>query len=73
MTLESILKQLSNKLKNTTPGQLQTYANKLLEDAMKLQPIIKNSKGLMLPEDEYNRPIDLYLKEVFGDEWYNYI
>ncbi|MEN6293126.1 MAG: hypothetical protein ABFD07_14085 [Methanobacterium sp.] len=73
MTLESILKQLSDEIKNTTPEQLQTYANQLLEDAMKLQPVKMNSKGLMLPEDECNRPIDLYLKEVFGDEWYKYI
>jgi len=73
MTLESIIKQLSNELKNTTPEQLQAYSNQLLEDTIKYTPIKKNSKGLMLPEDEYNRPIDLCLKEVFGDEWYKYI
>jgi hypothetical protein len=59
----SKLKELSTNLSEMSPAQLKEWSDKTLNDSKKLVPI--RMSGNMLPPEDYTRPIDRYLDDVF--------
>jgi hypothetical protein len=64
------LRELSDELTSLTPEQLKEWSDQILNDSKKLVPIRMNRSGMMLPPEEYDRPIDKYLDETWGKEFF---
>ena len=65
MTIDETIKQIADKFKDMTEEELKKWSNQLVQDAEKLKPVTSKT-GLMMPPEEYDRPIDKYLDKVFG-------
>lgn len=64
--MQDKLEELSGKLSSLTQEQLKEWADQVLNDSKKFVPVKMNRSGRMLPQEDYNRPIDKYLDETWG-------
>jgi len=69
LNIQEKLEEFSSKLSSLTQEQLNKWANQTLEEA-KIAPIKMNRPGRMLPPGEYDRPIDKYLDETWGKDFF---
>lgn len=64
------LKELSDNLSQMTQEQLKEWSDQVLDDSKKFVPVRMNRSGRMLPPGEYDRPIDKYLDETWGKDFF---
>lgn len=64
------LKELSDKFLSLTPEQLKECADQVLNNSKKFTPVKMNRSGRMLSPGEYDRPIDKYLDETWGKDFF---
>lgn len=64
------LKELSDNLSQMTQEQLKEWSDQVLDDSKKFVPVRMNRSGGMLPSEEHNRPIDKYLDETWGKDFF---
>lgn len=64
------LKELTDNISSLTPEQLKELSDQVLNDSKKFTPVKMNRSGRMLPPGEYDRPIDKYLDETLGKDFF---
>jgi len=69
-TIQDTLEELSDKLSQMTEEQLKDWADQILNNSKKYVPVKMNTSGRMLPPGECDRPIDKYLDETWGKDFF---
>jgi hypothetical protein len=70
LDIQDKLNELSSKLSSLTQEQLKEWSDQALNDSKKPIPVMMNRSGRMLPPGEYDRPIDKYLDETWGKDFF---
>lgn len=70
LDIQDKLNELSSKLSSLTQERLKEWSDQALNDSKKLIPVMMNQSGRMLHPGEYDRPIDKYLDETWGKDFF---
>ncbi len=67
---EELMSSTEEKLNEMNKEQLKEWSDQVLNSSKKYVPVRMNRFGRMLPPEFYDRPIDRYLDETWGKDFF---